>query len=396
MAARQSPNTLARRAAAGLALMGLMAWGAIAPAQAQNAQMNALYDKIMQLERKVDAMQPGAAAGGGGAPSGGVERRLDSIEQQLRTLMNEMRNLDTRMRALEARRSGDAGTGGASHAGTPSSAPEYGADGLATGSAGGMGGPLELDKAPGAQVLATIPQSAMEQEGSNLGYVPPENGRPATAGQGTVSGSGPMVLGDAASGTSNSGYSGSGYTGSADNGSAYNGSAYGGSTYNGSGGTGSGASAPAASGMGVSALPEPVETASLDNASTAGTGPDALYERSYENLLQRQYGAAENGFRTFLGQYGSNELAGNAQYWLGETFYARGDYKQAAEAFLKGYRNYAKSPKAPDSLFKLGLTLKQLGQTKQACATLAQVGKAYPKATKVVEQAKQESTQAGC
>jgi len=130
----------------------------------------------------------------------------------------------------------------------------------------------------------------------------------------------------------------------------------------------------------LSAVPDPVSTQPLDGV--AGTnGPDALYETSYNNLLKRRFGVAESGFKKFLKQYSKHKLAGNAQYWLGESYYARGHYKRAAKAFLTGYRGYSKSPKAPDSMLKLGMSLRQLGQAKHACETFAQIKTRYPKAS---------------
>ena len=56
-------------------------------------------------------------------------------------------------------------------------------------------------------------------------------------------------------------------------------------------------------------------------------------------------------------RYPNDPLAGNAQYWLGETYYVRKDYKNAAAAFAEGYQKYPKGPKAADDLLKLGMSL---------------------------------------
>jgi len=145
----------------------------------------------------------------------------------------------------------------------------------------------------------------------------------------------------------------------------------------------------------LGAVPDPVEAQPLDGGGA--DGPDALYENSYNNMLQRRFSAAEQGFRRFIKDHGKHELAGNAQYWLGETYYARGRYKQAAKAFLEGYRKYSKSPKAPDSLLKLGMSLNQLGQKKHACKTFAQVKRQFPKASANVKNlANKEQRRNGC
>lgn len=140
-------------------------------------------------------------------------------------------------------------------------------------------------------------------------------------------------------------------------------------------------------------MPSEVETVSL---GTQAETPDMLYERSYESLLRRQFADAETGFRTFVQKYNDNSLAGNAQYWLGETYYVQGDYRQAAQSFLKGYREYPKGRKAADSLLKLGLSLNRLGQKEQACAAFTQLGGQFPKAAEARKRAQTEAKRAGC
>jgi tol-pal system protein YbgF len=141
-------------------------------------------------------------------------------------------------------------------------------------------------------------------------------------------------------------------------------------------------------------VPERVETVALGNAASGD--PEVVYERSYESLLRRQFNDAEVGFRSFLDQHRTHSLAGNAQYWLGETYYVQGDYKQAAQAFLSGYRDFPKSRKAADSLLKLGLSLNRLGQKEQACAAYMQVGSQFPKSAEARKRAQSEIKRAGC
>lgn len=138
-----------------------------------------------------------------------------------------------------------------------------------------------------------------------------------------------------------------------------------------------------------------VETVALA-PEAAGESPESLYERSNESLLRRQFGDAEAGFSTFLQKYPDHSLAGSAQYWLGETFYAQGDFKRAAASFLQGYKKYPRSRRAPDSLLKLGISLNRLGQAEQACAAYAAVNAEYPKAVDARKRAQAESKRAGC
>lgn len=111
-----------------------------------------------------------------------------------------------------------------------------------------------------------------------------------------------------------------------------------------------------------------------------GGSPKQLYETAYGYLLQQNYGAAETAFEDFLGRHPNDALAGNAQYWLGESHYVRGQYKQAAGAFLKGYQTYGRSAKAPDSLMKLAMSLERLGQKDAACTSYGELNTRFPNA----------------
>ncbi len=134
----------------------------------------------------------------------------------------------------------------------------------------------------------------------------------------------------------------------------------------------------------------------IETVALAPETPEALYERSNESLLRRQFGEAEAGFSTFLSKYPDHSLAGSAQYWLGETFYAQSDFKRAAQSFLQGYKRYPKSRRAADSLLKLGISLNRLGQGEQACAAYAAVSSEYPKAVEARKRAQAEAKRAGC
>jgi len=125
--------------------------------------------------------------------------------------------------------------------------------------------------------------------------------------------------------------------------------------------------------------------------------PKKQYETAYGYLLQQQYGAAEAAFRDFLQAHPHDPLAGNAQYWLGESYYVQGQYKSAANAFLKGYETYAKGRKAPDSLLKLAMSLERLGQKDAAYSSLSELSRRFPRApAHVKKRALSERKSAGC
>jgi tol-pal system protein YbgF len=142
----------------------------------------------------------------------------------------------------------------------------------------------------------------------------------------------------------------------------------------------------------------PVSVGNATGAPSAdGGNAKQLYETAYGYLLQQDYGAAETSFDDFLKRYPNDALAGNAQFWLGESYFVRGQYKAAAGAFLKGYQTYGRSAKAPDSLLKLAMSLGRLGQKDQSCASFAELNTRYPTASADVKsRAAAERQRSGC
>ncbi|NLH80009.1 MAG: tol-pal system protein YbgF [Phyllobacteriaceae bacterium] len=112
--------------------------------------------------------------------------------------------------------------------------------------------------------------------------------------------------------------------------------------------------------------------------------PSDEYDAAYGYILNGEYDLAEKSFKTFLGNHPTDKRIGAAQFWLGETFYARARYKEAADSFLKSYTQFPDGPKAADSLLKLGLALNGLGEKKAACASWDELLNKYPKASKAV------------
>lgn len=129
----------------------------------------------------------------------------------------------------------------------------------------------------------------------------------------------------------------------------------------------------------------------------SGASAKQMYETAYGYMLQQDYGAAEIAFRDFLERYPQDPLAGNAQYWLGETYYLRGEYKTAASAFLEGYEKHRRNAKAPNSLLKLAMSLDRMGQRDAACSSYSELSAQYPNAPDDIRrQASAERRRSGC
>lgn len=136
----------------------------------------------------------------------------------------------------------------------------------------------------------------------------------------------------------------------------------------------------------------------LGTISNNGSDPaNMLYESAFSDIRESKYDAAEDKFRRFMSMYPSHALAANAQYWLAETYYVRGDYAQSARMFAQGYQDYPKGAKAADSLLKLGLSLSQLGKKEDACLSYQQLKKEFPgNQSAVIRRADQEIKRLGC
>lgn len=121
-------------------------------------------------------------------------------------------------------------------------------------------------------------------------------------------------------------------------------------------------------------------------AQLADQAGDA-FDNAKAQFQQRQYAAAEMGFRQFLQASPRDRRAPEAIYWLGESYFQRQQYSEAAEQFLKISTDYAKSLRGPDALVKLGMALSRLNAKQEACATLAEVVRKYPNASVEVRSA---------
>ncbi len=147
--------------------------------------------------------------------------------------------------------------------------------------------------------------------------------------------------------------------------------------------------------------PPPVRNMSAAGTQLATLPPSATpkdeYDMAYGYVLHKDYALAEQAFRDFLRKYPDERLVPDAQYWLGETLFQRQRYRDAAESFLAVSTKFEHSGKAPDALLRLGQSLAALNQKEAACATLAEVGRKFPRASASVKRGvAQEQKRAHC
>jgi tol-pal system protein YbgF len=123
------------------------------------------------------------------------------------------------------------------------------------------------------------------------------------------------------------------------------------------------------------------QTASL-NKNNSSDGDQ--YQSAYEQVLSGDYASAEAGFADFIASHPGSKKIADANFWLGEAQYSQGKFNESAKTFLNAYKTYGKSEKAPEMLLKLAMSLAALDSKDTACATLREVAKAYPKASRSI------------
>ena len=145
--------------------------------------------------------------------------------------------------------------------------------------------------------------------------------------------------------------------------------------------------------------PAPAQQAAVVPDQTLPDGtPTEQYERALSLLMiTAKYDTAEQAFKAFLEENVGHPLAANAQYWLGETFYVRKNYAEAAAAFIEGYTRYPDGTKAADNLLKLGMSLSALENKDDACASFGELDTRFPDADpRLRRQADQQKEKLGC
>jgi tol-pal system protein YbgF len=132
----------------------------------------------------------------------------------------------------------------------------------------------------------------------------------------------------------------------------------------------------------VAATPAPSAPAPVTPAppvsSTAGLSPTRLYETARADYFAGQWTSAINGFEAFLRAFPRSEQADDAQFHIGETYYAQNQWAQAIAAYNQVIQNYVGTNAVPDAYYKRGLAQERLGQADAARGSWEAVAKNFP------------------
>jgi tol-pal system protein YbgF len=123
--------------------------------------------------------------------------------------------------------------------------------------------------------------------------------------------------------------------------------------------------------------PKPQPTTPKPVISAAGERT-AAFQRAKQLLLDGQFPAASAAFQDYVDQYGESAPNGpEARFWLGETLYVRGDYADAAAAYIGAIRGWPATPWGAEAVVKLSMSLIELKKGPDACRTLDEFARRY-------------------
>jgi len=106
---------------------------------------------------------------------------------------------------------------------------------------------------------------------------------------------------------------------------------------------------------------------------------EELYAAAYKKFQDKDYDGAIADFTAFIKNSPDSSLADNAQFWIGESYYARGDYNRAILEYDGVIKKYPSGDKVPAAMLKEGLAFLDLGDKPHAKAIFLDIIKKYPK-----------------
>lgn len=140
-------------------------------------------------------------------------------------------------------------------------------------------------------------------------------------------------------------------------------------------------------------ITQPTNT-SVDT-SGATDSEKATFQRAMSAFEAQDFASASSQFETLVANFPGGPLTGEAHYWKGASQAGLGDWGSAARSFLESFSGSPQGTKAPDALYRLGISLRELGQTEEACLMLSEVPIRYP-ASPVLAEAAAERSALGC
>ncbi|MGD0297658.1 MAG: tol-pal system protein YbgF [Bryobacteraceae bacterium] len=129
-----------------------------------------------------------------------------------------------------------------------------------------------------------------------------------------------------------------------------------------------------------------------------GMSAGDTYTNAFKDYRAQKYDLALQEFTDYLKYFSKTELAPNAQYYIGDIYYHKGDYDNALQGFDAVLEQYSENRKTPDAHFMKGMSLRKMEKRDAAAREFRDVIAKYPDsevAASAREQLKQMGLSAG-
>jgi len=124
--------------------------------------------------------------------------------------------------------------------------------------------------------------------------------------------------------------------------------------------------------------PPPPGAAPTAGGPPAGVSAEQLYTAAMRDRTSGNADLAIAQFKDYIQYFGGSDLAPNAQYYIGEIEYLRGDYTAALAAFDKLLEAYPDNTKTADALLLKGRALVKSGYKAEARTEFETLVKKFP------------------
>lgn len=124
--------------------------------------------------------------------------------------------------------------------------------------------------------------------------------------------------------------------------------------------------------------------------------PETAYAAGRSALLEARYDDAERAFLVVTEEFPDSDRAGDATFYLAETYLAQGDLGAAARSYLDFIRNYPESPRAAEAHLKLGQAFARADKTTEACRVWQRGLQQYPDMDATLKQRMTDMREATC
>lgn len=108
-----------------------------------------------------------------------------------------------------------------------------------------------------------------------------------------------------------------------------------------------------------------------------GISADTLYQNGLRDFTSGKYDLSKQEFSDYIKNFPTNDLASNAQFYLGEIYYAQNDFNNAIQSYDTVLTNYPRSFKLAASLYKKGMAELELGLKASAVRDLREVERRF-------------------